>query len=163
MKKRLFAMIALGISLLPMTVASANSSWRWLSEARSYDVLPAVAALTIAIETVALWFVLDRKHLMKIAAIVTLANLLSFGAPYFFDYTSLDRIYPMVETLEKFPSYTVRAMYLFVTLAVELPVVFLTLRKNAERKWLLLTAIGANIITTAITAAAKRVFCYGEW
>ena len=58
MKRRLIVLwVMLMMCLLPMT-ASANSSWRWLSEARPYDVLPFVAVITITIETAALWYVL---------------------------------------------------------------------------------------------------------
>ena len=165
MKRRMTALVALMICLLPMT-ASANSSWIWLSEARPYDVLPFVAVITIAIETAALWYVLGKKHLVKIAVFVVIANLLSFAAPYLWMYYEMH-----VEALKSFSwlmesghYYTVGGVYLFMTLMVETPVVFFTLRKNAGNKWrFLLTSVGANLITTLITAAAERIFCYGHW
>jgi len=50
-----------------------------------------------------------------------------------------------------------------MTLMIETPMVFFTLRKNAGNKWqFLLTAVGANVITTLITAAAERIFCFGH-
>lgn len=162
MKKKLW-LIVLCMVFLPLT-ASANSSWRWLSEARPYDVLPVVVIITIAIETPALWLVLERKRLAKIAFIVIIANLLSFAAPYLIDYLDEMRFLTMRELMDKFPSYTVRAAYLWATLLVELPVVCLTLRKHAGNKLhFLMTAVGANVLTTLIAAAAERIFCYGKW
>lgn len=154
---------AILICMLPMT-ASANSSWIWISETRPYDVMPFVAVITIAIETAAIWFVLGKKHLVKIALVVAIANLLSFAAPYLIDYLGEMRIWSMKELMDKFPSYTVRAAYLWVTLLVELPLVFMMLHKHASNKRrFLLFSVGANVATTIITAAAERIFCYGQW
>lgn len=158
-------MLCLVFVLVPLT-ASANSSWRWLSEARPYDVLPFVAVITIAIETAALWLVLGKKHLVKSAVVLVIANLLSFVAPYVWIYIEMH-----VEALKTFSwlmesghYYTVGGVYLFMTLMIEVPVVFLTLRKHTDNKWrFMLTAVGANVITTLITAAAERIFCYGQW
>lgn len=154
---------AILICMLPMT-ASANSSWIWISETRPYDVLPFVAVITIAIEAAAIWFVLGKKHLVKIAVVVAIANLLSFAAPYLIDYLDEMRFCSMKELMDKFPSYTVRAAYLWVTLLVELPLVFMMLHKHANNKRrFLLFSVGANVATTIITAAAERIFCYGQW
>ena len=151
------------LCLLPLT-ASANSSWHWISDARPYDVLPFVAIITIAIETAALWWTLGKQQLTKIAIVVVIANLMSFAAPYLFDYLDEMRFWSMRELMEKFPSYTMRSAYFWMTLLVELPVVFLTLRKHAEKKWrFLLTILAANTVTTLLTAAAERLFCYGQW
>lgn len=165
MNRRKIAACALLLCLLPLT-SSANSSWRWISETRPYDVLPFVALITIAIETAALWWTLGKRYLTKIAVVVVIANLLSFAAPYLDIYFGIFevRLYPFWQTLERFPSYTVRGVYLTATLIIELPVVFVSLRKHAERKGsLLLTAACANLVTTLLTAAAERLFCYGQW
>lgn len=162
--KRVVA-ILLVCMLVPLT-ASANSSWRWLSETRPYDVLPFVAVITIAIETAALWYVLEKKHLVKIAVVVVIANLLSFAAPYLFLYDETLRmpLKPFPELMEHGHYFTVGAVFLLMTLLVELPVVFFTLRKHAGKKWrLLMTILAANTVTTLITAAAERIFCYGRW
>ena len=165
MKRRMTALVVLMICMLPIT-ASANSSWIWLSEARPYDVLPFVAVITIAIETAALWLGMGKKHLLKIAVVVVVANLISFAAPYLFLYDETIRmpLKPFPELMEYGHYFTVGAIYLIMTLIVELPVVFLTLRKHAKGKWLfLLNVAGANVVTTIITAAAERIFCYGQW
>ena len=166
MNRRMTALAVLMIiCLLPIT-ASANSSWIWLSEARPYDVLPFVAVITIAVETAALWYVLGKTHLVKIAVVVVIANLLSFVAPYLFLYDETIRmpLKPFPELMEYGHYFTVGAIFLIMTLVVEIPVVFLTLRKYAKGKWrFLLTVAGANVVTTIITAAAERIFCYGHW
>ena len=159
------AILCLVLVLVPLT-ASANSSWIWLSEARPYDVLPFVAVITIAIETAALWYVLGRKHLVKIAVVVVIANLLSFTAPYliWYDETIRMPLKPFPELMEYGHYFTVGTIFLIMTLVLEIPVVFLTLRKYAKGKWrFLLTVAGANVVTTIITAAAERIFCYGQW
>ena len=163
-RKRLAAFLVLCL-LLPLT-ASANSSWMWLSEARPYDVLSFVAVITIAIETAALWWILGKQKLKKIAIVVVLANLLSFAAPYWFMYDETLRmpLKPFPELMEYGHYFTVGTVFLLMTLLVELPVVFLTLRKHTEKKGrFLLTVVGANVVTTLITAAAERIFCYGQW
>ena len=166
MNRRMTALaVLMMICLLPIT-ASANSSWIWLSEARPYDVLPFVALITIAIETAALWYVLGKKHLVKIAVVVVIANLLSFAAPYLFWYDESIRmpLKPFPELIEYGHYFTVGTIFLIMTLVLEIPVVFLTLRKYAKGKWrFLLTVAGVNVVTTIITAAAERIFCYGQW
>lgn len=163
MNRRKIAACALLLCLLPLS-ASANSSWRWISDTRPYDVLPFVALITIAIETVALWLMLNKQRLVKIAIVVVLANLLSFAAPYLFDYWDAMWLWSMHELVDKFPSYTIRSAYFWMTLLVELPVVYFTLRKHARKKSnLLLSILAANTITTLLTAAAERLFCYGQW
>ena len=165
MNQRKIVASTLLLCLLPLS-ASANSSWLWLSEARPYDVLPFVAVITITIETAALWYVLGKKHLVKIAFVVFFANLLSFAAPYWFMYDETLRmpLKPFPELMEYGHYFTVGTAFLLMTLLVELPVVFLTLRKHTETKGrFLLTAVGANVVTTFITAAAERIFCYGQW
>ena len=161
MNRRMTALaVLMVICLLPIT-ASANSSWIWLSEARPYDVLPFVAVITIAIETAALWYVLGKKHLVKIAVVVVIANLLSFAAPYLFWYDESIRmpLKPFPELMEYGHYFTVGTIFLIMTLVLEIPVVFLTLRKYAKGKWrFLLTVAGVNVVTTIITAAAERIF-----
>ena len=96
--------------------------------------------------------------------VVVLANLLSFAAPYLFDYWDAMWLWSMRELMDKFPSYTIRSAYFWMTLLVELPVVYFTLRKHAPKKLaLLFTILAANTVTTLLTAAAERLFCYGQW
>lgn len=130
MKRRVNVVcMAMLMCMLPAT-ASGNSSWIWLSEARPYDVLPFVAVITIVIEAAAIWYVLGKQHLLKIAIVVVIANLLSFAAPYWFLYDETLRmpLKPFPELMEYGHYYTVGVIFLLMTLLVELPVVFFTLR-----------------------------------
>lgn len=148
--------------LFPLTV-SANSSWQWISETRPYDVLPVVVILTLLIEILSICFIPNVKALPKVVFFVILANILSFAAPYLFLYLT-SSLYTFEQALERMPYYTVGIVYLIVTLIVEIPTVFLGLKKSANNsKKLLLTAIGANVVTTVLTAVVERIFCRGSW
>ena len=157
-------------ALSGMPAALANSSWRWLTKTRPWDLLPLVIAVTLLVEVLAVWFDLGRKRLVKTAACVTVANLLSFAAPYVCEWGTMrfdgttGRSYSFLEHLDHWPVYTVGIAYLLITLAVEVPVVYRVLRADANRKKrLLLTIILANLATTAFTAFVERVATRGAW
>ena len=60
--------------------------------------------------------------------------------------------------------YTVGAIYLLMTIVVEMPVVYGCLKKSAkDRKYLIGAIVGSNVVTTLITAAAERILCWGKW
>ena len=66
--------------------------------------------------------------------------------------------------LSKTPNYQVTLMFLLLTLLFEIPVLYLLLRKHTEsKKRLLLTAAGANTVTTLICAVLERTLCRGQW
>ena len=155
----------LGVFLFP-TVASANSSWHWISETRPYDVLPVVVVLTLLLETLAINWIPRIRKAPKVFCWVLVGNLLSFAMPYlvWFILCSVDNLYPFREFVENMPVYTVGVSYLVMTLAVELPLVYFSLRKDAgNKRKLLLAIVGANVVTTVLTAVAERVFCAGTW
>lgn len=113
-------------------ITYADSSWVWISETRPYDVLPWTAILTIAIETLSINYFSKVHMLPKTFCIVTLANLLSFAAPYLINLFLYDSSgFAFSKYLEHWPSYTVGLAYGFMTVAIELPVVYGALRKNA--------------------------------
>lgn len=125
----------LGSVLIGMPV-SANSSWVWISQTRPYDVLPWVALVT---------------------------NLLSFAAPYVL--YSFDSVFVWSgRDWRGVHLYTVGAIYLLMTIVVEMPVVYGCLKKSAkDRKYLIGAIVGSNVVTTLITAAAERILCWGKW
>ena len=98
---------------------------------------------------------------------VGLANLLSFIAPY------LERAYRFIPTsggfsisaaFNKGPYYMILFGYLALTVIVELPVVYLMLRKESlNKKNLLLSILLSNIVTTLLVAVIERVLCTGRW
>lgn len=66
--------------------------------------------------------------------------------------------------LEHWPSYTVGVLFCVTTVLIELPIVYLSLRKEvAYSKKFLLTIVGSNIVTTLLVAIVERFFCVGNW
>lgn len=152
----------LGAVLIGMPV-SANSSWVWISQTRPYDVLPWVALVTIIIETICLKRVLREERWKKVFAVTLVANLLSFAAPYVL--YSFDPVFVWSgRDWSGVHLYTVGAVYLLITIAVEMPVVYGCLKKTAQnRKYLMGIIVGSNVATTIITAVAERILCWGKW
>lgn len=145
--------------------AFANSSWVWISETRPYDVLPFVAAATLAIETAALNLVLKIGNWHKVFSGVLVGNLISFAVPYI-GYSNTPPYYdmPLSHILERGPFYTVGAAFLFLTVAVELPFIYFWLKKNVQNKKLLvLVTVVANVVTTAMVAMVERLLCEGYY
>ena len=152
------------ISMFSLT-AFANSSWVWISETRPYDVLPFVAAATLAIETVAINLFLKIGKWHKVFTGVLIGNLISFAVPYI-GYSNTTPYYdmPLSQILERGPFYTVGGAFLVITVAVELPFMYLWLKKDVQnKKLLILVTILANVVTTAMVAIVERLFCEGHW
>lgn len=157
------AVLAFVFVFLFSVTACANSSWRWLSETRPHDVLPFVIVITLLIEVLAIYFIPKVKSLSKIILFVALANVLSFLAPYVLLYI-IPSLYTFEETLEHTPFYIVGFVYLFITLIIEVPMVFFALKKSSSSpKKLFITVACANAVTTVITAVTERIICKGVW
>lgn len=152
--------------MLVLSVAAwADSSWLWISKTRPYDVLPWVAILTIAIESISINIIPKILKSFKVFCVVTLANLLSFAAPYLLNFLMYKNYcFEFDKYLEHWPAYTVGGIYGFVTVAIELPVVYSVLKNDTDsKKKLLWVIICANIVTTVLVALAERIFCQGRW
>ena len=152
------------LQLLNLTVF-ANSSWVWISETRPYDVLPWVAVGTLIVETASLVVFAKIRNVFKGITFVTIANAVSFAAPYLHNYILFsEQKFPYEKYLEHWPSYTVGVLFCLVTILIELPVVYFALRKHApSRKRFVITIIFSNIVTTILVALAERIFCVGRW
>ncbi len=152
------------LQLLNLTVF-ANSSWVWISETRPYDVLPWVAIGTLIIETISLVVFAKIQNVFKGFTFVTIANAISFAAPYLANFMLYSNsIFPYEKYLEHWPSYTVGALFCIVTILIELPVVYFSLRKHApSRRRFVITIIVSNIVTTILVAITERIFCVGRW
>lgn len=143
-----------------------NSSWHWLTTS-PMTILPFAIIITLLIEIISISKFNDINNIKKVSIVITLANLLSFLAPY------LERAYRFIPTsggyslsgaFNKGPYYIILAGYLLLTILIELPTVFLFLQKTASnRKKLILTIICSNIITTGIVAILERLICIGRW
>ena len=167
-KYKLFSMpviSVLGISIFSM-LASANSSWVWISETRPYDILPFVIIGTLLIETVAVNLVCKVGNWYKTFFAVLVGNIISFIAPYIGYSNSLygQMGYTLSQIIDRGPYYTVGAAFLLLTLIVELPIVYFLLKKDADnKKKLALCIVLANIVTTVLVAVVERTLCYGRW
>lgn len=83
-KYRWFSSFIISLFLLHFFNLSvfANSSWIWISETRPLDIMPWVAVGTLILETVSLMVFAKIKNGYKTFAVVTIANAVSFAAPY---------------------------------------------------------------------------------
>ncbi len=164
---RLSAAFIISFLLLPFCclTAFANSSWVWISETRPFDVLPWVAIGTLLIETISILLLGGVKNGFKIITFVTIANLISFAAPYVCNFVSYAQWgMTFLKYLNHWPSYTVGSLFCMVTVLIEFPIVYFALRKNAtSNKRFILSVIAGNIFTTALVAIVERSLCHGSW
>lgn len=163
MNKKLFLTLTtfLAISALPITVY-ANSSWYWISNSRPWDILPIVAVATVIIEV----FIINKfgkvNKLYKTAFAVIIANLLSFAMPYIL--RCFNELYDFEQMINNTPSYTVTAVFLLMTLIIEMPFVYFSLQKSSDnQKHLILSILSSNVATTILVAATERIICKGTW
>jgi len=160
-------MIIAGIyMILFATPVFADSSWKWISDMRPYDVFPFVVIGTLLIETISINYIPKVNKLAKVFCVVTLGNLLSYAAPYFFRAIVCysDHIYSFTKSLVHVPLYNIGIAYLIITIIIELPVDYLLLKKDTKKnKTLIFTILGANILTTALVAVVERTLCYGYY
>ena len=168
-KYKLFSMFVIS-SLCALSfhmLASANSSWVWISETRPYDILPFVIIGTLIIETVSVNLVCKTGSWYKTFFAVFAGNIISFAAPYI-GYSNTtpyaDAGYTLSEIINRGPYYTVGTAFLILTLIIELPIVYFLLRKDADNKnKLALCIVIANVVTTLLVAVTERTLCHGHW
>lgn len=159
---RIIVLSSLMLLILPQAVF-ADSSWCWLTDTRPFDILPPVALATIVIEVLAIWLIPNTGKLMKTAVAVILANAASFLLPYALLLN--DPVYPKFDDmLNAGPNYIVGAGFVILTLVLEIPIVYNLLKKHVDnKKKLLWSIIGSNIVTTAMVAVIERMVTNGYW
>lgn len=150
-------------------IVHANSSWHWLT-ANPGELLPYVIVLTLVIEIVGLSIFGKLNHdftiKAKAAIVVTMANIASFLLPYIIRATQLHGVSsePWYDSFTKGPYYIVLTGYLFLTLVVEVPMVYVYLQKYSQNRRVLLTTITLlNVITTILVAGLERTILKGQW
>lgn len=161
--EKLLKYIIIFLLMLITTPSSvyANSSWHWISSTCPLDVLPFAIIATLIIEIFIIVKFGKVRALTKSIVCISFANLASFLVSYLWPN---DVGYTFSEVDTHTPSYIVRSGYLFLTLIVEVPIVYYLLRKDCDnRKKLLLSTILANVITTALVAAIERISCVDSW
>ena len=170
MRSRKKGLIGISIFLCSFLVCGqavyANSSWVWLTEQRPYELLPVAAALTIIIEVVVIKIFLKIENTKRLIGLVVIGNLASFALPYLMEYLEM-RAWGYTDWAEIFdrgPFYIVGAIYLLLTLIVEIPIVSVGMKKEIAGRRRAILVIGmANVITTAMVGIAERLLCYGQW
>ncbi len=166
MKRRAVIRIIVLSSLMLLVLSQfvfADSSWCWLTDTRPFDILPPVALATIVIEVLAIWLIPNTGKLMKTAVAVILANAASFLLPY--SVLVFNQVYPKFEdALNAGPNYIVGFGFVMLTLLIEIPIVYYLLKKHVDnKKKLLWSIIGSNIVTTAMVAVIERMVTNGYW
>lgn len=148
------------------TYTFANSSWIWLTVS-PMKVLPFAVIITLLIETVGVIKLNNISNRKKTFIIITIANILSFLAPYIYRairFSPTTGGFYLPSAFEKGPYYIVLTGYLFLTLIIEIPFVYHFLRNECEnKKRLLISILSVNVVTTIIVAVMERILCRGQW
>ena len=159
----LSSIIFAAVLWVPIT-AFANSSWYWFGDVRPIYILPIIAVITITAETIIINRYGKVNKLWKTALFVIAANLLSFACPYIVNTLWSTPGYTFDRVIDNTPSYTVTIVFLIMTLIIETPVVYLALRKNCDcKKYLIISILSSNAITTLFAAAIERIICRGTY
>lgn len=161
----IFTISILIISLFP-TIAFANSSWNWFTD-NPLTVLPYAIVLTLLVENIAIIKFGKVTKAKKAFLIIILANLFSFLIPYIAlagQLVPFNDGFSIMESVKSGPYYIVLPGYLFLTILIELPIVYSLLKENTlNRKSLMLSIVISNIITTLSVAVIERIMCVGQW
>ncbi|WP_353093187.1 hypothetical protein [Tissierella praeacuta] len=162
---RVIILFSIFVILFP-SVIYANSSWHWLTTS-PLTVLPFAIIFTLIIEIIMVIKLGKVRNYKKVIMIVSLANLISFLVPYIdraYRFRPMSREYALLDAFHAGPFYIVLVGYLLLTVLVELPVVYLLLRKDSDdEKDLNKSIIFSNIITTLLVAICERLICIGKW
>ncbi|WP_372994477.1 hypothetical protein [Lutispora sp.] len=154
------------IILFLSSAVHGNSSWHWVTTS-PMTVLPFAIIFTLIIETTSVVKVGSMADTRKVLKVVGLANLMSFLAPYLeraYRFRPVAGGFSLSAAFNKGPYYMILSGYLFLTILVELPVVYYFLSKETSNKKKLIAAIIlSNIITTLLVAVCERMICIGRW
>jgi len=150
-------------------LVSANSSWTWISSTRPIDVLPFIIIVTLLIESLVIIKVNKIKAVMKTVIIISVANAVSFVLPFLlllmlayesgFSWSDY-----FIMITNNHPTYIVGIAHIILTLLIEVPIVYVILKKEVENeKKLLMSIVAVNLITTAFVAIVERIITVGQW
>ena len=164
-KKTLINLIAvIAIAMLFPTTVYANSSWHWLTKTVPFDILSYVVILTLVIEYFSLKTVNSIKKHLRLLLVICAANLASYLLPFAILLLPSGVGYTFEMSINRLPIYIIGAGYIVLTLIVEVPAVYFSLRgtvKNKEK--LVISIIIVNVITTIMVAVIERIVCKGSW
>lgn len=73
-------------------------------------------------------------------------------------------VYAWERAFNNGPNYIIRFAYLILTLCIEVPLVYFSLRNRSnDKKRLLIVIITVNVITTILVGVLERLLCQGQW
>lgn len=168
MKKSLFyfLFIIIFMQILSLNVF-ADSSWHWITDIHPRVIFPIAVIATLLCEFFGVTLICKIKKWWKVFLIIIVANLASFLFPclFFVIFSPYGDFASSIKAFDSnYPSYIIEPFYLFLTLIIEVPIVYFTLKNECtNRKKLLITVIAVNIFTTAMIAIIERIFCVGSW
>jgi len=99
--------------------------------------------------------------------VICAANLASFMLPHLVfviesPHSSFSESWAMYS--HHWPSYIIGIGFLIMTLFIEVPIIYISLKSFAQNKKQLITVIiVVNIITTAAVAVTERIAYKGQW
>lgn len=159
--KIITVILCIFVFILSTVSVFADSSWIWISETRPYDLFPIVIILTLIVEIIAINYWAEVHMLLKTCIVVTLANLASFLIPYWIT-VYIDGVHQYPDTLNDYHSIVI-GPYLILTFMLEVPIIMLLLKKNADKKKLFIVTLVANVLTTLMVYAIEKIFCEGYY
>ena len=172
MKHKNSLSVIIATTLLPcMTISAyANSSWHWFT-GNPLPILPLAVVITLLVEIFAIRHINGITNLLRPVIVVTVANVFSFLYPYlFWGYNPDSLVYgsSFFERInnfaDKWPLYAVGIAFLILTLIVEIPVVYNSLKKSVQnKKRLLISVFAVNCGTTLMVALVERTLYRGSW
>lgn len=129
--------------------------------------MPLAVALTILIEISFVTLTLKITNIRKVCGVIILGNVMSFITPYIVVYC-IQRENMGYKTFERAFAggayYIIGLGYLFLTIIIELPIVYYGLRKEIKNKTFGCMVICiVNGITTGVVFIIERIACYGQW
>ncbi|WP_245805767.1 hypothetical protein [Bacillus alkalicellulosilyticus] len=165
-----YATILFFFLILIQSTVFANSSWHWVTGSPK-EMFPIAIVSTLAFETIAiLLFAKVGRGLwisIKVFVIVAVANIISFLAPYVI--RAIEMKGPCGEyawecAFDKGPYYIVLFGYLFLTLVIEVPIIYYILKKvTTNPRKLIITLFAVNVVTTLLVAVLERSLYFGQW
>lgn len=159
-------LVSVLILLILPSVAYANSSWHWLTGS-PMRILPLAVVLTLAVETGIISGFGRVRNIWKAVLCISLANLVSFLAPILVraaETVPVRGSFALSNAFEGGPLYIVFTGYLVLTIIVELPLVYMLLKKDTEKaRNLAASILAANILTTVSVAVVERLTSVGQW
>jgi len=161
-------------NFLRLTV-HANSSWQWLTNSSPMEILPFAIIATLIVEFFVIYkfglLTKERKSMLITSVtiiVICFVNLISFLVPHFLwvfpDEFGRSPTEAWYNYANHWSSFIVGIGFLIVTLIVEVPIVYFSLKRFTEnKKRLIIVIVVVNVATTIAIAIIERIVFKGVW